>query len=138
MARVAESKRTTREVDKNAEEEEVKFTRSSGNVFADLGLENPEDLLQKSYFVSIIGTVIKKRRLTQVRAAEIMNIAQPDLSKLLRGRTTGFSLDRLLVMLVSLGVSPHIRFEIPTKFGRPGRVVMEDPSSKGNRELQLA
>ncbi len=37
----------------------VKFTRSGGNVFADLGLENPEDLLHKSHFVSMIDRVVK-------------------------------------------------------------------------------
>jgi predicted XRE-type DNA-binding protein len=53
------------------DEKEMTFTRSSGNVFADLGLDNPEELLCKSYFVSLLNTVIKKRKLTQVRAAEI-------------------------------------------------------------------
>lgn len=116
----------------------MKFTRSSGNVFADLGLDEPEDLLGKSHFVSIICMVIKKRRLTQVKAAEIMGVSQPDLSKLLRGRTTGFSIDRLLGMLISLGVSPHISFEVPGKFVRPGRLVMDTRPSSEVRELQVA
>jgi len=125
-------------IGQTTEEEQVKFTRSSGNVFADLGLEDPEDLLGKSYFVSMINTVMKKRRLTQVKAAEIMGVSQPDLSKLLRGRTTGFSIDRLLGMLISLGVSPHISFEVPAKFGRPGRLVMEELPTQAEREFQLA
>ena len=107
-------------------------------MFADLGLEDPEDLLHKSYFVSTINMVVKRRRLTQVKAAEIMGISQPDLSKLLRGRTTGFSIDRLLAMLVSLGVSPHISFEVPAKFGRPGRVVMEELPHQEKQEIQAA
>ncbi len=117
------------------------FTRSSGNVFADLGLENPEELLHKSRLVSVIGSVIARRRLTQVKAAAIMGVAQSDLSKLLRGRTTSFSIDRLFGMLVSLGVSPHISFEVPAKYGAPGRVVMEDlppQAEKVDRKLQPA
>lgn len=107
-------------------------------MFADLGLENAEELLHKSYFVSMIDKVVKKRRLTQINAAKIMGISQPDLSKLLRGRTTGFSTDRLLGMLVALGVSPHIRFEMPAKFGRPGRVVVEELPQDEEPECQLA
>ena len=122
------------------ERSEVRFTRSSGNVFADLELDNPEELLQKSRLVSVVGAVIKRRRLTQVKVAEITGVAQPDLSKLLRGRTSGFSLDRLFGMLVALGVSPHISFEVPAKFGRPGRVVMEElpPHVTGEGELKAA
>ncbi len=119
----------------------MKFTRSSGNVFADLDLENPEDLLRKSQFVSVIRAVMTKRRLTQVKAAEIMKISQPDLSKLLSGRTQGFSIDRLLGMIMAVGVSPRISFEVPTKFGRPGRVVMDNSlvqEGQEQREPQLA
>jgi predicted XRE-type DNA-binding protein len=107
-------------------------------VFADLGLDDPDDLLQKSDFVSVIGHIVKRRRLTQVKAAELMGVSQSDLSKLLRGRTTGFSVDRLLNMLVALGVSPHIRFEIPAKFGAPGRIVMEGLPSEDEGTLQAA
>ena len=116
MARVA----------KIEEQEEVKFTPSSGNVFQDLGLDNPEDLLQKSCLISVVDAVIKKRRLSQVKAAEKMGISQPDLSKLLRGRSAGFSLERLFSMLVSLGVSTHITFEIPAKFAKRGRIVVDE------------
>lgn len=132
MGRVTKSNKGPIEVGQT-EPEGVTFTRSSGNVFADLELENPEELLQKSQLVAVISAVIARRRLTQVKAAAIMGVAQPDLSKLLRGRTTSFSIDRLFSMLISLGVSAHISFEVPVKYGRPGKIFVEDlpsPESK--------
>lgn len=108
--------------------QEVTVTRSSGNVFADLGLPNPEERLRKSEFVLMITRVMERRKLTQMRAAKLMGVAQPDLSKLLNGRTTSFSIDRLMEMLVALGVTTHISFEVPERFGRPGSVVVDQGS----------
>lgn len=123
-----------------AAKEEVRITRSSGNVFADLGLDNPEELLQKSRLVSVIDAVIRKRRLSQVKAAELMGISQPDLSKLLRGRTAGFSIERLFTMLVAMGVSTHITLEVPARFVRRGRIVIDEvrPTVDPEREMQFA
>lgn len=74
----------------------------SGNVFADLGFANPELELLKSGLVQQIATVIERRRLTQVAAAEILGIDQPKISALLRGRFGGYSTDRLLRFLNAL------------------------------------
>ena len=84
--------------------EEVGVTHGSGNVFADLGLPNPEELLQKAKLVVAISDAIKARGLTQSDAGKIMGVSQPDLSKLLRGRTMSFTLDRLVGMLNALGM----------------------------------
>jgi predicted XRE-type DNA-binding protein len=104
----------------------VRFTRSSGNVFKDLGLENPDDLLQKSRLVSVIHSVMRKRRLSQSEAAQMMGVSQPDLSKLIRGRTAGFSMERLVTMLSAIGVSTHITLEVPTRFTHRGRIVVDE------------
>jgi len=77
--------------------------RSSGNVFADLGLPNAGELLLKAQIVSEIADVMKSRKLTQSKAATLTGTAQPDISNLMRGRFKGFSVERLLVMLNSLG-----------------------------------
>lgn len=123
-----------------APEEEVRITRSSGNVFADLGLDNPEELLQKSRLVSVIDAVIRKRRLSQVKAAEMMGISQPDLSKLLRGRTTGFSIERLFSMLAAMGVSTHITLEVPARFVGRGSIFIDEvqPTAEREQEMQVA
>ncbi len=76
---------------------------SSGNVFADLGLSNPEDRLVKAQLARKISELITNRKLTQVQAAEILGIDQPKVSLLIRGRLSGFSTDRLMGYLNNLG-----------------------------------
>ncbi len=76
---------------------------SSGNVFADLGLKDPEELLAKAELVQRISDIIAERKLTQVRAARLLGIDQPKVSALLRGRLDGFSIDRLFRFLNALG-----------------------------------
>jgi predicted XRE-type DNA-binding protein len=79
------------------------FEESSGNVFADLGLENADELLLKANIVNEIARLIKLKKLTQAKAAILTGTAQPDLSNLLRGKTRGFSVERLLLMLTTFG-----------------------------------
>lgn len=68
---------------------------SSGNVFADLNLHNPDKMLIKAELVRQIGEIINKQNLTQIETAELLGIDQPKVSALLRGKITGFSLERL-------------------------------------------
>ena len=68
----------------------------SGNVFADLGLPNPEERLTKARLASRIAQLIEDRSLTQTQAAAHLGIDQPKISNLLRGRLRGFSTDRLM------------------------------------------
>lgn len=77
--------------------------RSSGNVFADLGVENPEEALAKSELARQIAKTIKKQKLTQKKAAEILEIDQPEISALIRGRLRSFPLERLTRFLNELG-----------------------------------
>jgi len=77
--------------------------RSSGNVFADLGLPNAEDRLTKAELARKISEIIVKRRLTQMEAGELLGIDQPKISALVRGRLGGFSLERLVRFLTVLG-----------------------------------
>lgn len=80
----------------------IKITPSSGNVFADLNLENPEELLAKAELAYKINSLIKEKELTQVEAAEMLGIDQPKISALARGRLSGFSLERLFKYLTFL------------------------------------
>ncbi len=79
------------------------YVVGSGNVFADLGLPNAEELLAKAELAHKIAMVINERKLTQVEAAKLLGIDQPKVSTLLRGRLTGFSLERLMRYLLLLG-----------------------------------
>ena len=81
------------------EEATVKVTRGSGNVFSDLGFSNPEDELAKTKLVSALGEVIRERDLAQKGVAILLGVDQPTVSKLLRGRTEGFTSDRLMRLL---------------------------------------
>jgi predicted XRE-type DNA-binding protein len=82
---------------------------SCGNVFADLGLPNPDELLLKAQLAEQIGTLISARQLTQSQAAEILGVDQPKVSALLRGKLSGFSTARLFRFLNALGSNVEIR-----------------------------
>jgi predicted XRE-type DNA-binding protein len=82
---------------------------SSGNVFADLGIENAEEYLAKSELAAEILRIVQRRRLTQAEAAKLLGIRQPKVSELLRGRLDGFSTDRLLRFITQLGYNVQIK-----------------------------
>ncbi len=78
---------------------EIKVQSSSGNVFADLELQNPEELLIKAELVRQISRMIDTRKMTQTEASQMLGIAQPKVSVLLRGKLSGFSTERLFRFL---------------------------------------
>ena len=78
------------------------YETSSGNVFKDLGLPHAEEHLVKAQLVFKIDTLMKARHLTQVEAAALFGVRQPDVSKMLRGEFRQFSVERLLRFLVAL------------------------------------
>jgi len=86
---------------------------AGGNVFRDIGVPNAEEHLVKAQLVYKIYTILKKRGLKQVEAAELFGVRQPDVSKMLRGEFRQFSVERLLRFLVALDqdveiiVKPH-------------------------------
>jgi len=82
---------------------ELDYTVRSGNVFPDLGLPNPEEALAKAELANKISVLIQERKLTQAKAAKLLGIDQPKVSMLLRGRLTGFSIERLMRFLMLLG-----------------------------------
>jgi len=81
---------------------DTKVTPSTGNVFADLGFDNPEEELLKAKLVRELRAIIKRRRLTQEKAAALMAVKQPDVSAIVTGRTGKFTLDRLVRCLHKL------------------------------------
>ena len=83
--------------------------QGSGNVFADLGLPNPEQELLKAKLTLEIYAIIKKRGLTQTQAGDILGIKQPHVSLLMRNRSGSFSVERLIEFLTALGHDVEIR-----------------------------
>ena len=86
----------------NQIEEKLEIIKSSGNVFADLGIDNPEKHLAKVKLAYQINEIIKKRGLKQVQAAKILEIDQPKVSALSCGRLDDFSIERLIGFLNKL------------------------------------
>ena len=81
----------------------LEYEVGSGNVFADLGLPDAEELKAKALLVIEIIQIIGTRGLKQADAAEIMGIDQPKVSQLMRGKLDGFSMERLYRFLNALG-----------------------------------
>ena len=77
--------------------------KSSGNVFADLGVKNPEESLVKARLAHVISDAIRICGMTQIEAAEVLGIDQPRVSRLVRGQLAGFSIDRLFRFVTLLG-----------------------------------
>jgi predicted XRE-type DNA-binding protein len=80
----------------------TRVTESSGNVFADLGLPNPEQELLKAQLTLQIYTILKDSGMTQVEIAKILGVQQPQVSLLMRNRAGNFSVGRLMEFLTAL------------------------------------
>jgi predicted XRE-type DNA-binding protein len=87
----------------------VRVEESSGNVFADIGSSNPDEKLLRAQLLMAAQTVIKRRRLTQAKVAELAGIKQPEVSNLVNGKFTAFSADRIAGILSSLGYDVEVR-----------------------------
>lgn len=92
----------------------IQIEEGSGNVFADLGFANAEQELIKAHLTLQIYKIVKARKLTQARAAEILGIRQPHVSLLMRNRSGSFSVERLMEFLTDLGQDIEIRVK-PTR-----------------------
>lgn len=90
---------------------DIKVTLSSGNVFADLNLPNPEERLVKATIALSIGELIEKRGLTQEEAGAILGLPQPSVSNLVRGKLEKFTIDRLLRYMRKLDYDVTISFK---------------------------
>jgi predicted XRE-type DNA-binding protein len=86
----------------------VRAVKSTGNVFADLGLPHPEQELLKAKLTLQIYRLIKRRGLTQTEAGKVLGIKQPHVSALMRNRSGVFSVERLMDFLAALGQDVEI------------------------------
>lgn len=86
------------------------ITRSSGSVFADLGIHLTPDEMLKIEIARLIGNTIHERRLTQVQAAKRMKTDQAKVSAIVRGRLEQFSIDRLVNFFSMLGHDIEVRY----------------------------
>ena len=95
--------------------------KSSGNVFADIGFANDQEMLVKANLALKISEIITQRRLTQMEAAAVLGMPQPKLSKLLRGQFHGVSETKMLECLNKLGRDIQIVIRKANRDKRIGR-----------------
>lgn len=106
----------------------IEYHEGSENIFADIGIPNPVEALAKAKIAMKISEIIKKKKLTQSKAAKILKITQPKISLLLRGYLTDFSLERLLRFLNDLGQNVYISIA-PSTRGHGSTWVGDSPSN---------
>lgn len=97
-----------------------KFEQSGGNVFADLNIPNPEEAFAKAELARQINYVIKKKKLTQQKAAQALGVDQPKISALASGKLSGFSLERLFRFLNELGQDVTIKVKPKARLHKKG------------------
>lgn len=84
---------------------EPTVTYGTSDVFHDLGLPDADDLLAKSKLAIAIKTTIEEMGLTQTEAAARIGVDQAKISKIVRGRLSEFSTDRMVNYLLRLGLN---------------------------------
>ena len=116
----------------------AKVHPSTGNVFADLGLPDADELLGKAELAHRICELIRAARLTQAQAATRLGIDQPKVSALMRGKLEGFSTDRLLRFITALDqdvlisirpATAHARVRVLGQQPRRGQIALPHPHS---------
>jgi predicted XRE-type DNA-binding protein len=95
----------------------VSVQKSSGNVFVDLGFDEDEaeHLRIRSALMATLRQLVRDRRLTQAGAATVLDVSQPRISDLMRGKIELFSIDALVDMLARAGVRVDVRTTVLTK-----------------------
>lgn len=95
----------------------LRVTKSSGNVFRDVGfsLVEAEHLRVRADLMTGLQEVLSKRRLKQADAAKLLGVTQPRISDLVRGRVDLFSADMLIDMLARLGIRVKLVVETTRK-----------------------
>jgi|HubBroStandDraft_1064217.scaffolds.fasta_scaffold120907_2 predicted XRE-type DNA-binding protein len=99
-------------------------TRGSGNVFLDLGIDQPEEALAKARIVATIADLLARREMTQQEVGKLVRLTQPQISRLMRGDTREFSYERLLRVLTALGQDVEITIRQTRNPQRRGHVLV--------------
>ncbi len=102
----------------------IKYEESSGNVFADLGLPNPEERMAKALLSIAIEDAIQEKELTDAAAANLMQCTEAELSRVIRGDLSDFCMDRLFRFLNALGMDVRIEVSPKAAQAAEGRVLV--------------
>ena len=118
-------------------EDNTEIYPSSGNVFADLGLPDPEERLAKAELARQLAEAIRERGKSQREVAKVLGIDQPKVSALLSGRLAGFSLERLTHFLTIMGKDVEIRISDRPATAGAGRLTVGPTDIREYHEDQL-
>lgn len=87
------------------------FFKGSGNVFADLGFKDADELFAKANLACEIFRIMKYRGLTQQQTAKLLGTSQAKVSDIVRGKLDAFTIDRLMKMLMAMDRDVQISFK---------------------------
>ncbi len=93
----------------DAKSRDEKWVKGNGNVFADLGFANADDLAIETELLRRIIAIIRARKLSQRAAARVLGIDQPKVCALMNGKTRGYSISRMIRFLAALDQDVEIR-----------------------------
>ncbi|MFH1643891.1 MAG: helix-turn-helix transcriptional regulator [bacterium] len=99
-----------------------KFEKGKDNIFADLNISNSEEALAKAELARQIYNIIKKKKLTQAKAALVLGVDQPKVSALISGKLSGFSLGKLFRFLNELGQDITINVKPKLRMRKKGSI----------------
>ena len=102
------------------------ITNSTGNVFEDLGFSDAEEMSLKAELSRKISSIIQHKHLSQVQAASLLGIDQPKISALMKGKLSGFSVERLFRFLTILGRDIQILIKPKSRKRLQGRVEFQN------------
>jgi predicted XRE-type DNA-binding protein len=102
----------------------AEITIGSDNIFADIGLENAEEMLVKAKLARQIYVCITERQLSQTEAANILGIDQPKVSNLINGKLAAFSIERLFRFLNALDRDVEITIKAKSSEHNSARVII--------------
>ena len=85
------------------------YTPSSGNLFKDLGLPNPDERLAKAKLAYKINRLIADRGMSQKEAADFLVLSRSKMTNLRNGRLRNFTIDHLFSLLGKLDYHIEIR-----------------------------
>lgn len=110
-----------------------KIDVTTGNIFADLELEDSEEMKTRSDLMSEVVNIIKKSDLPQKEIAVILEVSAPKVSALMSGKINEFSNDTLMHYLTLLGCNIEIKVVFKhrvSKTGKRGKMQVKRPPAK--------
>lgn len=104
----------------------IEFEESSGNIFADLGLEDADELYTRAALGVQVLRILKERHCAQKEAAQLLDVKQPEVSAIMCGKFNRFSQERLIGFLNKLDRKVVIQVSRHRK-GEPFQLVAVAP-----------